>query len=110
MPDTGAPSARTQVHRLPERGHYEREQIFAILDAGFLCHAGFIAPEGYPVVIPTAYGRRGESLYLHGSAASHMLRSLQAGIEMCCTVTHLDGLVLARSVFLHSMNYRSVMI
>ncbi|MGH9487165.1 MAG: pyridoxamine 5'-phosphate oxidase family protein [Terriglobales bacterium] len=105
-----APSARTQLRRLPERGRYERAQIAAILDAGFLCHVGLVAPEGHPVVIPTAYGRRGEFLYLHGSAASRMLRSLQGGIELCCTITHLDGLVLARSVFNHSMNYRSVVV
>lgn len=109
-PQAHAPSSRTQVRRLPERGHYDQATVRAILDAGFLCHVGFVAPEGHPVVIPTAYGRRGEFLYLHGSAASRMLRTLREGVELCCTITHLDGLVLARSVFNHSMNYRSVMI
>lgn len=109
-PTSRAPSSRTQVKRLPERGRYEPATVHAILDAGFLCHVGFIAPEGHPVVIPTAYGRRGDYLYLHGSAASRMLRTLREGVELCCTITHLDGLVLARSVFNHSMNYRSVMI
>lgn len=109
-PETHAPSSRTQVRRLPERGRYEAAEVRAILDAGFLCHVGFVAPEGHPVVIPTAYGRRGDFLYLHGSAASRMLRTLREGVEICCSITHLDGLVLARSVFNHSMNYRSVMV
>lgn len=109
-PQDRAPSSRTQVRRLAERGRYHPAEIRAILDEGFLCHVGFVAPEGHPVVIPTAYGRRGDFLYLHGSAASHMLRTLREGVELCCTITHLDGLVLARSVFNHSMNYRSVMI
>jgi len=105
------PSQRTQVRRLPLRGAYDRETVHAILDAGFLCHVGFVADAGHPVVLPTGYGRRGETLYLHGSAASAMLRRLKEGaVELCCTVTHLDGVVLARSVFHHSMNYRSVMI
>ncbi|MGH9483387.1 MAG: pyridoxamine 5'-phosphate oxidase family protein [Terriglobales bacterium] len=106
---SGAPSARTQVRRLPDRGAYDRAAVHAILDAAFICHAGFVA-DGGPVVIPTAYGRRGEQVYLHGSAASRMLRSLRDGVEVCLTVTLLDGLVLARSVFHHSMNYRSVMV
>lgn len=104
------PSPRTRVARLPERGAYDRETVHAILDAAFLCHVGFVA-EGAPVVLPTAYGRRGDRLFLHGSAASHMLRSLRGGaLEACVTVTILDGLVLARSAFHHSMNYRSVVI
>ncbi|HWZ42724.1 MAG TPA: pyridoxamine 5'-phosphate oxidase family protein [Candidatus Saccharimonadales bacterium] len=98
---------RTRVRRLPDRGAYDREVINSILDEGFLCHVGFVA-EGAPVVIPTGYGRDGDILYIHGSAASRMLRSLQQGIEMCVTVTLVDGLVLARSAFHHSMNYRSV--
>ncbi|MGH9413673.1 MAG: pyridoxamine 5'-phosphate oxidase family protein [Terriglobales bacterium] len=110
LPGRGAPSERTRVRLLPERGAYEFKTICAILDSGFLCHIGFVSAGGYPAVIPTAYGRRGEFLYVHGSAASHMLRSLRDGIELCCTVTHLDGLVLARSVFNHSMNYRSVVV
>lgn len=109
MPADSAPSARTQVRRLPQRGAYDRATLDAILDAAFICHVGFVA-DGHPVVIPTAYGRRGDHLYIHGSAASQMLRSLQAGIELCLTVTLLDGLVLARSVFHHSINYRSVVV
>lgn len=104
-----APSARTKVARLPERGHYDRETIHAILDQTFLCHVGFVA-EGQPYVIPTSFGRAGEVLFIHGSAASRMLQSLAEGIPVCVTVTLLDGLVLARSVFHHSMNYRSVVI
>jgi uncharacterized protein len=104
-----APSTRTQVERLPERGHYDRETIHAILDQTFLCHVGFVA-EGQPYVIPTGFGRAGEVLFIHGSAASRMLHSLAEGIPVCVTVTLLDGLVLARSVFHHSMNYRSVVI
>ncbi|HVA64903.1 MAG TPA: pyridoxamine 5'-phosphate oxidase family protein [Terriglobales bacterium] len=109
MPADSAPSARTQVRRLPQRGAYDRATLDAILDAAFICHVGFVA-DGHPVVIPTGYGRRGDHLYIHGSAASHMLHSLQAGIELCLTVTLLDGLVLARSVFHHSVNYRSVVV
>ncbi len=104
-----APSARTQVRRLPERGAYEPAVVHAILDATFLCHIGFVH-DGAPVVLPTGYGRRGDDLYLHGSSASRMLRTLRAGVDLCCTVTILDGLVLARSVFHHSMNYRSVVV
>lgn len=101
------PTTRTRVLRLPEHGAYDRETIYSILDEGFICHIGFVA-EGGPVVIPTGYGRIGDTLYIHGSAASRMLRSLKDGIEMCVTVTLVDGLVLARSAFHHSMNYRSV--
>ncbi|MFI5096908.1 MAG: pyridoxamine 5'-phosphate oxidase family protein [Candidatus Acidiferrales bacterium] len=103
------PTERTQVKRLPKRGHYEREMVYRILDAGFVCHVGFNA-EGQPYVIPTNYGRAGDTLYLHGSAASRMLRTLSAGVPVCVTVTHVDGLVLARSAFHHSVNYRSVVI
>ncbi|HKO03641.1 MAG TPA: pyridoxamine 5'-phosphate oxidase family protein, partial [Candidatus Acidoferrales bacterium] len=109
MSTQSAPSSRIQVSRLPERGHYDSETIHAILDQAFLCHIGFVA-EGQPYVIPTSYGRSGEVLFVHGSAASRMLRSLEQGIPVCVTVTLLDGLVLARSVFHHSMNYRSVVI
>lgn len=100
---------RSQIKRLPQRGQYEHQVIYQILDEGLVCHVGF-AVDGQPFVIPTAYGRVGDKLYIHGSPASRMLRSLQGGIEVCVTVTLLDGLVLARSVFHHSMNYRSVVI
>jgi nitroimidazol reductase NimA-like FMN-containing flavoprotein (pyridoxamine 5'-phosphate oxidase superfamily) len=104
-----APTPRTQVKRLPERGVYERAEIYKILDEGFLCHAGFVV-DGQPFVIPTGYGRAGDKLYIHGSAASRMLRSLADGVKVCVTVTLVDGLVLARSAFHHSMNYRSVVV
>jgi len=104
-----APSNRTQVKRLPQRGVYGREEIDAILDEGFLCHVGFVV-DGQPYVIPTGYARRGDEVLIHGSAASRMLRNVGAGIDMCVTVTLVDGFVLARSAFHHSMNYRSVVI
>ncbi len=100
---------KTRVRRIPKRGHYDRETINAILDEGFICHVGFVA-DGQPFVIPTGYARVGNELYIHGSAASRMLRELSKGVEVCVTVTLLDGLVLARSAFHHSMNYRSVVI
>jgi uncharacterized protein len=100
---------RTKLKRLPKRGHFDRETIYGILDEGFICHVGF-APEGQPVVIPTGYARDGDKLYIHGSQASRMLRTLSTGIDVCVTVTIVDGLVLARSAFHHSMNYRSVVI
>ncbi|MEI7970156.1 MAG: pyridoxamine 5'-phosphate oxidase family protein [Betaproteobacteria bacterium] len=100
---------RTTVRRLPRRAAYDEETVYAILDAGFLCHVGY-AIEGQPFVIPTAYGRDGDALYVHGSAVSRTLRELGAGIPVCLTVTHLDGLVLARSGFHSSMNYRSVVV
>lgn len=103
------PTARTQVKRLPKRGKYDRETVYGILDGGFVCHVGFNA-EGQPYVIPTNYGRAGDTLYLHGSTASRMLRTLSGGVPVCVTVTHVDGLVLARSAFHHSVNYRSVVI
>jgi nitroimidazol reductase NimA-like FMN-containing flavoprotein (pyridoxamine 5'-phosphate oxidase superfamily) len=103
------PTERTQVKRLPKRGKYERETVFAILDAGFVCHVGF-SVDGQPYVIPTNYGRSGDTVYLHGSAASRMLRTLSEGVPVSVTVTHVDGLVLARSAFHHSVNYRSVVI
>ncbi|MGD1021901.1 MAG: pyridoxamine 5'-phosphate oxidase family protein [Candidatus Sulfotelmatobacter sp.] len=98
---------RTELRRLADRGSHDRETIDRILDAGFLAHVGFCV-EGQPFVIPTLYGRDGEKLYLHGSAASRTLRELATGIAACVTVTLVDGLVLARSAFDHSMNYRSV--
>jgi nitroimidazol reductase NimA-like FMN-containing flavoprotein (pyridoxamine 5'-phosphate oxidase superfamily) len=103
------PTERTQVKRLPKRGHYERETVYSILDTAFVCHVGF-SVDGQPFVIPTNYGRSGDTLYLHGSAASRMLKTLSGGVPVCVTVTHVDGLVLARSAFHHSVNYRSVMI
>lgn len=100
---------RTTLKRLPQRGHYDRELINQILDEGFICHVGF-AIDGQPVVIPTGYARVGDSLVIHGSQASRMLRTLGQGIDVCVTVTLIDGLVLARSAFHHSMNYRSVVV
>ncbi len=100
---------RTKVKRLPARGAYDRETIYSILDAGFICHVGFVV-EGQPYVIPTGYARIGDHLYIHGSAASRMLRNLAAGADVCVTITHVDGLVLARSAFHHSINYRSVVV
>jgi nitroimidazol reductase NimA-like FMN-containing flavoprotein (pyridoxamine 5'-phosphate oxidase superfamily) len=102
-----APSRRTQVGRLPQRGDYSKATIHSILDAAFLCHVGFVV-DGQPFVIPTGFGRKGDTLYIHGSAASRMLRNLEKGVPVCVTVTLLDGIVLARAAFHHSMNYRSV--
>lgn len=107
--DNFAPTRRTTLKRLPQRGSYDREVVHRILDEGFVCHVGF-AVDGQPFVIPTGYARDGDTLYLHGSAASRMLRSLAGGIPVCVTVTLIDGLVLARSAFHHSINYRSVVI
>ncbi|MGB9405781.1 MAG: pyridoxamine 5'-phosphate oxidase family protein [Candidatus Acidiferrales bacterium] len=103
------PTARTQVRRLAERGRYDSETVYGILDEGFLCHAGFVV-DGQPFVIPTGYARVDDALYIHGSAASRMLRTLAGGVQVCVTVTLVDGLVLARSAFHHSRNYRSVVI
>jgi hypothetical protein len=103
------PSQRTTIKRIPQRGNYERQTIYEILDEGLVCYVGFIT-DGQPFVIPTAYGRIDDTLYIHGSPASRMLKSLQQGIDVCVTVTLLDGLVLARSAFHHSMNYRSVVV
>jgi nitroimidazol reductase NimA-like FMN-containing flavoprotein (pyridoxamine 5'-phosphate oxidase superfamily) len=97
------------VVREAERAVYDREAAYRILDEGFLCHVGFVT-DGQPFVIPTSYGRKDASLYIHGSAASRMLRQMKDGVPICVTVTLLDGLVLARSIFNHSMNYRSVVI
>ena len=99
---------RTTLKRLPKRGFYDRELVYAILDEGFICHVGF-AVDGRPFVIPTGYARVEDKLYIHGSQASRMLRTLAQGIDVCVTVTLVDGLVLARSAFHHSMNYRSVL-
>jgi nitroimidazol reductase NimA-like FMN-containing flavoprotein (pyridoxamine 5'-phosphate oxidase superfamily) len=109
MSENQTPTQRTRVIREPERAVYDREAAYRILDEGFICHVGFVV-DGQPFVIPTSYGRDGATLYIHGSAASRMLRQLKTEVAACVTVTLLDGLVLARSVFNHSMNYRSVVI
>jgi nitroimidazol reductase NimA-like FMN-containing flavoprotein (pyridoxamine 5'-phosphate oxidase superfamily) len=103
------PTPRTRVVREAHRGVYDRETVYRILDEGFLCHVGFVV-DGQPFVIPTSYGRKDANLYIHGSTASRMLRQMKEGVPVCVTVTLLDGLVLARSVFNHSMNYRSVVV
>lgn len=100
---------RTSLKRLPKRGVYDREVIYGILDEAFICHVGFVV-DGQPFVIPTGYARVGDNLLIHGSAASRMLRALAREIEVCVTVTLIDGLVLARSAFHHSVNYRSVLV
>lgn len=102
-------TSRTQIRRLPQRGEYDRNTIYRILDEAFICHVGFVM-DNQPFVIPTAYGRIDDRLYIHGSPASRMLRALKQEIEVCVTVTLVDGLVLARSAFHHSMNYRSVVV
>jgi nitroimidazol reductase NimA-like FMN-containing flavoprotein (pyridoxamine 5'-phosphate oxidase superfamily) len=107
MPDTFIPTERTRIIREANRAVYDRNVIYSILDEAFVCHVGF-ALDGQPFVIPTMFARVGDSIYFHGSAASRMLRGAAAGLPVCITVTLLDGLVLARSVFNHSMNYRSV--
>jgi uncharacterized protein len=101
------PTKRSELRRLPARGSHETELIYSILDGGLLAHVGFEV-EGQPFVIPTLYGREGDKLFFHGSSASRMLRVMEAGCAACVTVTLVDGLVLARSAFNHSMNYRSV--
>jgi len=109
MSDTSfTPTTRTQVRRMPTRGHYDRETVHAILDAGAIAHIGYVI-DGQPYVTPTAYWRKGERLYWHGSSASRMLRTIDAGSPVCVTVSLIDGFVLARSAFHHSVNYRSVM-
>jgi len=100
---------RTKLRRLPKRGHFDRETVYGILDEGFICHVGFVSG-GQPVVIPTGYARLDDKLYIHGSQASRMLKTLSGGVDACVTVTIIDGLVLARSAFHHSMNYRSVVV
>ncbi|MGL4884412.1 MAG: pyridoxamine 5'-phosphate oxidase family protein, partial [Waterburya sp.] len=100
---------RSKIRRLPKRGSQERELIYNILDEAMVAHVGFIA-NNQPFVIPMAYGRKGDRLYLHGSSVSRLLKTLEQGVEVCFTVTLLDGLVIARSLFHHSMNYRSVVL
>ena len=104
---TYIPTQRTKVRRLSKRAVYDKAQVHAILDEGFLCHVGF-TQDGQPFVIPTLYARSGETLYMHGSGASRMLKTLAQGVDVCVTVTLVDAYVLARSAFHHSMNYRSV--
>jgi nitroimidazol reductase NimA-like FMN-containing flavoprotein (pyridoxamine 5'-phosphate oxidase superfamily) len=109
MSEPYTPTARTRVVREADRAVYDRAAAYQILDEGFICHVGFVVDE-QPFVIPTGYGRAGDNLYIHGSAASRMLRRIDQGVPVCVTVTLLDGLVLARSIFNHSMNYRSVVV
>jgi nitroimidazol reductase NimA-like FMN-containing flavoprotein (pyridoxamine 5'-phosphate oxidase superfamily) len=103
------PTPRTRVRRHPERAHYDRESVFAILDAALLCHIGYVL-DGKPYVTPTLFWREGERLYWHGSSASRMLRAQATGLPVCVTVSHIDGLILARCAFRHSMNYRAAMV
>ncbi len=103
------PTVRTRITREPDRAVYDRATVYQILDEGLICHVGFVVDD-QPFVIPTGYGRQGDNLYIHGSVASRMLRRLDQGVPVCVTVTLLDGLVLARSIFNHSMNYRSVVV
>ena len=103
------PTERTKVRRLPDRGKYDSESVYGILDEAFICHVGFVV-ESQPYVIPTGFARVGDTLYIHGSAASRMLRTLADGVQVCVTVTLIDGIVMARSGFHSSMNYRSVVI
>src|SRR5580704_12872961 len=107
--DAYTPTPRTQVKRLAKRAVYDKTQVYSILDEGYFCHVGFVI-DGQPYVIPTGYVRVGDRIYIHGSAASRMLRTLDEGVEVCVTVTLVDGFVLARSAFHHSMNYRSVVV
>ncbi|MFK8182962.1 MAG: pyridoxamine 5'-phosphate oxidase family protein [Phormidesmis sp.] len=100
---------KTKVKRAPKRGHYDFETVARILDEGLVCHVGFVV-DNQPFVIPTAYGRLDNKIYIHGASASRMMKALDAGIDVCLTVTLLDGLVLARSAYHHSMNYRSVVL
>jgi nitroimidazol reductase NimA-like FMN-containing flavoprotein (pyridoxamine 5'-phosphate oxidase superfamily) len=105
-----SPTQSTTIRRLPARAASTWETISAVLDEGFVCHVGFVGTDGRPYVIPTSYGRVDDTLFLHGSPASRMLRTLGGGIDVCVTVTLVDGFVLARSAFHHSLNYRSVVV
>lgn len=109
MADTFAKTARNQVKRHPERGHYDAATIYPIVDAALICHVGF-ALEGQVYVIPTLHARQGDTILLHGARGSRLLQHAEAGGELCITVTLLDGIVLARSVFSHSINYRSAVL
>src|SRR6266568_1523270 len=101
--DTFTPTERTQVRRLPKRANYDKAQVYAILDEGYVCHVGF-AIDGQPYVIPTGYARLADEIFIHGSAASRMLRAMGDGLDVCVTVTLVDGFVFSRSAFHHSMN------
>ena len=105
--NTYTPTQRTKVRRLSKRAVYDKERVHQILDEAYICHVGFVQ-DGQPFVIPTLYARSGETLFMHGSGASRMLKTLAEGVDVCLTVTLVDGFVLARSAFHHSMNYRSV--
>jgi uncharacterized protein len=105
--NTYTPTQRTKVRRLSKRAVYDKERVHQILDEAYICHVGFVV-DGQPFVIPTLYARSGETLFVHGSGASRMLKTLAEGVDVCLTVTLVDGFVLARSAFHHSMNYRSV--
>jgi uncharacterized protein len=109
FPDEFVPTPQSRVRRHPERAHYDRATVYAILDAALLCHIGYVI-DGKPYVTPTLFWRDGDRLFWHGSSASRMLRRQRTGIPVCVTVSHLDGLVAARSAFRHSANYRSVMV
>lgn len=102
-------SARTRINRLPKRGHYDRETIYAILDEALICHVGFVE-DGQPYVIPINFARMDDTIILHGAKASRLLKHIEAGHPVCVEATIVDGLVLARSVFHHSVNYRSVVL
>jgi len=104
-----SPTENTRVHRLPERARYAQEDIYAILDAGMVCHVAFVTEHG-PIAMPTLYARDGDRIVMHGSGVSGLAKNLAKGIRVCVTVTMMDGLVLARSAFHHSMNYRSAMV
>ena len=110
MTERLAVTEKTRLHRLPKRGFHDMATIYEILDEGFVAHVGFNGEDGNPIVIPTGYARRGDELLIHGSSASRMMRTLAGEVEVCVTVTLVDGLVLARSAFHHSMNYRSVVV
>ena len=105
-----APSNRVRVKRAAERGHYDRPTIDAILDEALICHVAIVTNEGHPVVIPTIHARDGDTVYIHGSPASRLLRTMKPDVEICLTATLVDGIVVARSAFHHSMNYRSVVV
>ena len=109
LPNNFVPTPRSRARRHPERAHYDRATVYAILDAALLCHIGYVIDEK-PYVTPTLFWRAGDRLFWHGSSASRMLRMHRTGIPVCVTVSHLDGLVVARSAFRHSLNYRSVMV
>ncbi len=109
MTDAFPKTARNKVKRLPERGHYDAATIYPIVDAALICHVGFVL-EGQPFVIPTLHARQDDTILLHGAKGSRLLRYIQSGGEVCITITHVDGIVLARSVFHHSINYRSAVL